>query len=477
VQLDGLYGAHGISPLRDIMFHAEMTAGIKDMLMNPTLFWFNASDGFLYFVCGIGVLLSVVTCIGWVRGPGMLLLWVCYLSFCTVGAPFLNFQWDSLLLEAGLLGAWLISWRSLKPAYPGYPAYPIFHPVVRWLGIFLLFRLMFASGVVKLSSGDPTWASFTALDYHFFTQPLPAPLAWWIHQLPEPLLVLSTGFMFLIELVIPFFFFLPGRFRLVGAGATLLLQIGIMLTGNYGFFNLLAIGLCLLLIDDATWRKLSRGFIKSPPVSPDPTESPRLGSIEGIGKRCWTVGVLGFALIILLMSTVQWFAIFRRPAPLPEVLKPVYFAMASTRSINSYGLFATMTTARLELTIEGSRDGSHWQPYTFRWKPNTVEDGLPIVAPHMPRVDWQLWFTALTPPQSPSNQWLRRFCGKLLQGNQEVLGLLEENPFPKSPPRWIRIRATEFTFTTPSELSESGVGNVWKAGRSSLYWPPMQLDR
>ncbi len=461
-QLDGLYGAHGIVPLRDLMFRAGLTAGLPEVLLNPSLFWIDASDGFLHFVCGFGVLLSILTFLGWARGPGMLLLWACYLSFCTVGAPFLNFQWDNLLMEAGLLGALLVSWRSWKPGHP------VFHSVVRWLGIFLLFRLMFASGVVKLSSGDPTWATLSALDYHFYTQPLPTPLAWWMHQLPEPLLVISTALMFIIELVIPFFFFLPGRIRLIGAAATLLLQVAILLTGNYGFFNLLTIGLCLLLIDDATWRKLSCGTLKRADRVSTPSKPSRFGA------QAWNAAVLVFAGLILFMSTVQWFGIFRRPAPLPEVLKPVYSAVASYRSINSYGLFATMTTSRLELTIEGSYDGTTWQPYIFRWKPNTIEDGLPVVAPHMPRVDWQLWFAALTPPQSPSNRWLQRLCAQLLLGNKDVLGLLAENPFAKSPPRWIRIRATEFTFTNFTERREDGT--VWKEGRTRLYWPPMQLS-
>ncbi|MEM6600587.1 MAG: lipase maturation factor family protein [Verrucomicrobiota bacterium] len=459
LQLDGLFGAHGLSPIRDLMFHARMTAGAQQVLMNPTLFWLDTSDGLLHAVCGLGVIFSIATGIGWIRGPGLLLLWAGYLSFCSVGAPFLNFQWDNLLLEAGLISVFLISWRSWKPVHP------VFHPLVRWLGVYLLFRLMLASGIVKLSSGDPVWASLAALDYHFFTQPLPAPPAWWMHQLPELLRVLSTAGMFVIELLIPFCFFLPRRLRLLGAGTTILLQIAIMLTGNYGFFNLLTIGLCCLLIDDAAWATLSRGWMKYQETS--------IFKRVHASRMIWHGSVLAFTFTILGMTTVQWFGVFRLAAPLPEALKPLYAIVSGSRSINSYGLFATMTTHRSELIIEGSNDGITWKTYRFPWKPDAVEDGLPLVAPHMPRVDWQLWFAALTPPQSARNRWLQRFCGKLLVGNPQVLGLLEENPFPESPPQWIRIRAAEFTFTNRSERQESG--NVWKAGPDRIYWPPMQL--
>ena len=460
LQLDGLYGANGISPIADLVLQARENADLKQVLMTPTLFWLGASDGLLHLVCGLGVACSILTALGWLRGPGLLLLWFSYLSFCIAGAPFLNFQWDNLLLEAGLLAAILISWRSWKPAVPA------FHPLVRWLGVYLLFRLMFFSGLVKLTSGDPHWASLSALDYHFWTQPLPTPLAWWVYQLPESLRVVSTGVMFGIELLIPFCFFLPRYFRLLGAGATILLQVAILLTGNYGFFNLLTIGLCLLLIDDASWSTLSRGKFRQPAAAPVAS--------SGLGRMGWHGIVLIWTLIILCVTTVHWSRMLGRPMQLSEEIEPPFRMVAGTRSINGYGLFATMTTRRLELTIEGSQDGKTWKPYRFHWKPNTVDDGLPLVAPHMPRVDWQMWFSALAPPRSSSNRWLQRFCGQLLQGNREVLGLLAENPFPDQPPRWIRVRATEFTFTSPSERSESG--HIWKTGESGIYWPPMRLN-
>lgn len=462
VQLGGLYGAHGLIPIRDVIFHASLSAGLREMLLHPTLFWFTADDWMLHLICGAATLLSVVTLLGWIRGPGIFLQWMLYLSFCTVGAPFLNFQWDNLLLETGLLASLFISWKSWRPAAP------VFHRLAHWLIVYLLFRLMFASGVVKLTSGDPVWASLAALDYHFYTQPLPTPLAWWAHQLPEALLVAATAVMFIVELLVPFCLFLSRRFRLFGAAATILLQVGILLTGNYGFFNLLTIGLCLVLIDDACWTSLLRGGFKR-------GASVQTGIVEQHWMRkCWHGGVIALAVVILFTSTVQWFGIFRKPAPLQRWWSPVYSMLCSMRSFNSYGLFATMTTSRLELTIEGSDDGTEWRPYRFHWKPNNVGDGLAFVAPHMPRLDWQMWFAALTPPQSRSNYWLERLCQKLLQGNPQVIGLLEENPFPEKPPRWIRVRATDFSFSSWEEKQQSGA--VWQEGRSSMYWPPQRLN-
>src|SRR2546430_13070892 len=206
-------------------------------------------------LCWGGAALSLLVVAGVAQAPVLALLWACYLSLSVVGQTFLWFQWDGLLLETGLLAVlyaplrWLPS-RGREPQPSG---------VIRWLVWLLLFKLMFLSGITKLASGDPTWRHLTALDYHFWTQPLPPWTAWYAQQLPGRVHQGMTLGMFAIELGAPWLIFAPRRFpgRRVAACVLLVLgQLRIPLTGNYGFFNLLAIVLCLALLDDVTLRRV-----------------------------------------------------------------------------------------------------------------------------------------------------------------------------------------------------------------------------
>lgn len=463
LQLSGLFGPHGIVPIRDYLFRADTILGSSGFWQVPSVFWVNSDIQILHLACGLGLAISLLTLAGFARGPGFLLAWVLYLSFCSVGAPFLNFQWDNLLLECGLLAAFLFSW-SFKSKTRRPP-----HFLIRWLLIFLLFRLMFSSGVVKLSSGDPMWIGLTALDYHFWTQPLPTPLAWWVSQLPDFFLAASTGILFFLELAVPFLFFLPGRARLCGALATIGLQIAILLTGNYGFFNLLTIALCFLLIDDRSWRSLRIGkfsLFSSVPSVPAPVPATTPPPANRRPLHCHLVPIL-LSVAVLFMTTLQWFGIFRVSVQWPKPIQNAYGAVSSFRSINSYGLFATMTTRRLELIVQGSADGANWETYEFKWKPDRADDPLPWAAPHMPRLDWQMWFAALDSPRSNRLAWLQRFCGKLLDGEPVVVDLLESNPFPNRPPRQVRIIAREFQF---SRLGERDSGQViWETGERKIF--------
>jgi hypothetical protein len=228
----------------------------------PTLCWWDTSDGFLAFqwraglVCGLGLAGGVL------QGPLLLLLWILYLSLTTVGGDFLSFQWDNLLLETGFLAIWLAPWKL----WSGWGRPPAAPRAARWLLWWLLFRLMFASGWVKLLSGDETWRNLTALRYHYQTQPLPTPLAWYAHHLPAGVHTFCAGAMFFIEMVLPFAIVLPRRLRHTAGFGFALLQVVILLTGNYTFFNWLALALVLLLFDDA--------FFTRPPPPPPPQARP-----------------------------------------------------------------------------------------------------------------------------------------------------------------------------------------------------------
>ncbi|HEY5743896.1 MAG TPA: lipase maturation factor family protein, partial [Terrimicrobiaceae bacterium] len=299
----------------------------------------------------------------------------------------------------------------------------------------------------------------SALDYHYFTQPLPTPAAWYAQQLPAWWQAMSVWIMFFIELVLPFFLFGPRRLRLFAAAGIATLQFLIALTGNYGFFNLLTLGLCLICIDDASWRWLTRGGWTADQAHP---VAPRFLPREFL---------VAITTAMFLLSLVPLAMAFGRPTPLLTPLIGFYRSVAPLRTINGYGLFAVMTKERREITIQGSEDGVTWKTYTFRFKPGDPKRAPPWVAPYMPRLDWQMWFAPLGPlEQSP---WFLYFLERLLEGSPHVIELLEENPFANKPPRLVRALSDQYTFTTSNE--EAPTGNWWKVQPAGTFCPPVFL--
>jgi hypothetical protein len=311
---------------------------------------------------------------------------------------------------------------------------------------------MFSSGWVKLASGDPTWRNLSALRFHYETQPLPTAIAWFLHQAPPWFQTVSAVFLFFVELVVPFLFFAPRRLRLFAFRATVLLQLLIAASGNYGFFNLLALALALLLVDDQSlprrWRRAAEA-----------AAGPRLA---------WTRAVLvPVACVALFASSIEFAATLDRALPLPQTVVAAARRIDALRSFNRYGLFMVMTTERPEILIEGSDDGAAWRPYEFRWKPGGVARRPRFVAPHQPRLDWQMWFAALGSPEE--NPWLVHFLGRLLEGSPEVEGLLAANPFPDHPPRYVRATLYDYQFTDAAERRRSGAW--WRRRPLGLYGP------
>src|SRR5712691_454625 len=371
VQITGLVGELGIMPARPFLEWAHSLYGRDAYRLLPTVFWLDRSDLALTVVTWSGALLSLLLILGLAPLALLLVLWVLYLSLSVVGQDFLSFQWDVLLLEAGLLAIlwapaqWLPRRRE--------PAPPV---VARWLLVFLLFKLMFLSGLTKLLSGDPTWRHATALDYHFETQPLPPWTAWYAHHLPGSVHRLATLAMFLVELVAPWLLLAPPRLRalrLTGCGALALLQLSIAATGNYGFFNALALVLCVPVLDD---RLLQRVL----PV--------RLTVRAGVSPaRRAILWVVGPAFLVLSLLSLGREIVSTLPRAQGLGLAPgwsdrVMTWVAPFRSFNGYGLFRVMTTERPEIIIEGSWDGEHWSEYEFRYKPGAVTRRPRFVAPY-----------------------------------------------------------------------------------------------
>jgi len=275
LQLDGLSGHEGIVPVAPLLAAAQNRLGIERWWQFPTLCWLDASDGFLYLLCGLGVGLGILVMLGLLPALNLLVLWALYLSFATVCQPWLGFQWDNLLLETGFLSIWLAPLSLHDRLRRAVPPSPLALWSLRWL----IMRLIFASGVVKLSSGDATWRDLTALVYHYETQPLPTWIGWYAHQLPMAWQRASTLIMFGIELVVPWLILAPRRLRLTACGCLVALQLLIAATGNYGIFNLLTLLLCLLLCDDTIWPRAWRARLDVTPFPASATaEGPQLNA-------------------------------------------------------------------------------------------------------------------------------------------------------------------------------------------------------
>jgi hypothetical protein len=446
----GLLGERGIAPAAEFLHLAREQLGGSAWSLVPTLCWLNASDGFLVGLCVAGCAVSILMMTGRCPGAAALVCWTLYLSLCSVGSPFLNFQWDALLLETGLLAVFYLPW-SWRPNWSNESRVSA---LSRWLLWWLLFRLMLASGVVKLSSGDDTWRQLHALRFHFETQPLPLWTSWYLHRLPWWTLQVLEVLMFAIELGAPFLIFAPRRWRHGGAVTLITLQVCILTTGNYAFFNWLTIALCLLLFDDAVWPRWWRDKFIVPEEMPP--------------SSVWPLRLFApVAAVILLLTVMPLIDSFRTGWTLREPFSTLRSALAPLASFNSYGLFAVMTTSRPEITVEGSNDGVNWRAYTFSWKPGDPWTGPALVAPHQPRLDWQMWFAALGDVQQ--NPWFVRFLSRLLEGSPEVLGLLETNPFPERPPQYVRATIRDYHFT------HWGEHGWWTRGKERLYCPPLSL--
>lgn len=446
-QVRGLIGAQGIQPVTEFLNEVYRAFGSGCFWKAPTLFWWIHSEFGLESIVWGGAVIGGVAAIGRPLTSGQraafVLLFVYYLSVVVGGQIFMGYQWDYLLLEAGFLAIFL------KPAWTRV-----------WLFRWLLFRLMFESGCVKLLSHDPSWRSLTALAYHYETQPLPTPLAWYMFQLPLWFQKMSTAFVFVVELGLPFLIFAPRRLKQIAALGTILLEVLILLTGNYTFFNLLTIALCLFLLDDAFFRGVFRGMAaargktKSRPAPP-------------LHANRYVSAVLFVLIVIVSCTGLAGMFGARVPVALTDAIAPV----STFGIVNQYGLFAVMTTDRPEISVEGSNDGVDWQPYVFRYKPGPLNRAPGWVEPMQPRLDWQMWFAALG--NYRENPWLIRFMERLLEGSQPVLDLLEHNPFGGKPPKFVRAMVYDYRFTTFEERRQTG--NWWKRELKGTYFPSIGL--
>lgn len=474
LQIHGLVGSQGILPAQDFLNAAQLRVD-NPYLQLPTICWLGCSDTILTWLCGLGTAASVMLALGIAPIPSLILLWTLYLSLSVVGQLFLSFQWDTLLLETGFFAIFVAPGTLLPNLTLGKPP----NRIALWLLWWLLFKLTFLSGVTKLLSGDPTWRNLTAMEFHYMTQPIPNSISWYAHQLPPWWQKTTVVMTFAAELVVPLLIFAPRFLRHVACLLLIGLQLTIEATGNFCFFNLLTITLCVPLLDD----RLLYRFLPARWVEPRPTEL-QFGTPW---PRTWSMVPLSVLFLVSLLTFVQEMVRTQDPQKLPRAVTIVLdtsdrwllswgepYVLSWTRpfrTINGYGLFRVMTTERPEIILEGSQDGVNWLEFQFRWKPGDLTRRPSIVAPHQPRLDWQMWFAALNP--RGNEYWLNALMLRLLEGSPEVTGLLEQAPFRDQAPRYIRLVYYRYEFTTGNQDN----GNWWRRTKLGALTPAYSLPR
>jgi hypothetical protein len=413
--------------------------------------WLGASDRALTILVALGIASSLLLFVNVAPRWTCLACAVLFLSFVSTSRDFSYYQSDGMLLEAGFVGA-LFAPRAFLPglARTSAPSRAA-HLLLLWEW----FRIYFQSGVVKLASGDPSWRDFTAMDAYYERGPLPTWLAWHAHQLPHGFHAFSVVLTFFVELVLPVvaIAWRPSR-KWVFAFVTVF-QIGIIATANYAFLNYLVLLLGFLLLHDDLLERL-RLRVDSGPV---------MRARSRIARWVHTV-----VLVTLVYSAIATFALRGAPEELMWLGLPAR-ALSPLRVADRYGLFAVMTPARWELELQGSRDGTTWTPYPFRYKPQALAEPPGIYAPYQPRFEWNLWFCSL------DREWeqcgfLVETAARLLRNEPHVLSLFRADPFVGDPPRFVRVVKWEYWFTDKNERATTK--NWWRRDFVGVFGPLLE---
>jgi lipase maturation factor len=431
-----LLGSRGLQPVGRFVHHVRFRHA-------PSLFYLNCSDHFITAIIWCGIALSIFTISGWSESFGLLtsmitwaLLWFIYLSLVNVGQTFYGFGWETMLCETGFLAIFLGSSNTRAPV------------ILMWLIVWVLFRTMFGAGLIKLRA-DPCWRDLTCLFYHYETQPLPNPLSWYLHHSPRwahKAGVLLTHFA---QLIVPWFYFAPAPLCYWAGGLTILFQITLILSGNLSWLNYLTIVLCIPCFDD---RLLAR-FIHISHATP--------------AHMSWSHAIVVGALtaVVLALSWRPARNLFSRRQLMNASFEPLHL-------VNTYGAFGAVTRERFEVIIKGTDaealDASaEWREYEFKGKPGDVRRPPPIVSPYHWKLDWQMWFAAMSQPEL--HPWIFVLVQRLLEGESRIVRLFARNPFPNCPPRFIRADWYRYRFT---QVGESG---WWTRNFIAEYLPPMSL--
>jgi hypothetical protein len=439
-QFRPLLGEHGLQPVP--LFVKQV--GFLD---SPSLFFFVPKDWAFATAAWLGLVISVAAMAGFterfatpVSMAAWAVMWLLYISFVNAGQTFYSFGWETMLLEAGFCAIFLGASATMPGVIPNW--------ILRWME----FRVMFGAGLIKLR-GDPCWRDLTCLDYHYETQPIPNPLSWYFDRLPRPLLHGGVAFNHFVELIAPFGFFLPQPIASVAASITILFQLLLMLSGNLSFLNLLTIVIALPMLD-ARWFKWL-------PVSPPALHEP---------ARWFEYATIGYAAVVVLLSIRPAINLVSSRQLMNASFEPLHL-------VNTYGAFGSVGRIRDEIIVEGTanptpNEYADWRAYEFKGKPGDPMRMPPQIAPYHLRLDWQMWFAAMS--NYTEEPWFVNLVAKLLKGDRAVISLLRYNPFGDSPPKYIRARLYRYRFSTAVERRRTGAW--WQRDLEGVWFPPVSLE-
>lgn len=463
-QIVPLIGHDGLLPadkfLQRVGQHfGSSAAGFKNL---PSVFWWNVTDPWLRGAAWVGVGLSSLVLCGFANALIMLLLWGLYLSFVHVGQLWYSYGWETQLLETGFIAVFLCPLWDPRPFARTRPAL-----VALWLYRWLIFRIMLGAGLIKIR-GDECWRDLSALFYHYETQPVPNPFSRLIHFAPAWFHKLGVLVNHVMELVAPWFVFVPGVARNV-SGVLMAAFMGVLIvSGNLSFLNWLTIIPCVACIDDSVWRRILPTYLSE-------CADRAAASQTRSGASRFAGGVFA--------AVVAWLSI----EPVKNLVSPKQAMNASfdrLHLVNTYGAFGTVGRERYEIVFEGTddvmaRESSHWKEYEFKAKPGDPKRKPPFISPYHYRLDWQIWFAAIpgvhydlrTLPTPQHYPWVVHFVWKLLHNDAGTLGLLARNPFPEAPPRYVRALVYRYKFASLANED----GQWWTRERVGNWLPPMSL--
>ncbi|MFM9627367.1 lipase maturation factor family protein [Streptomyces galilaeus] len=434
LQFRALLGERGMLPVARFVERVRFRRA-------PSVFHWRCSDRFFAGCAWAGCAVSAALIAGldsllplWAAMLAWLVPWALYVSIVNVGQTWYGFGWESLLLETGFLAVFLGNDEVAPPI------------VVLFLLRWLLFRVEFGAGLIKMR-GDPCWRKLTCLDHHHETQPMPGPLSWFFHHLPRPLHRVEVAANHVTQLIVPFLLFTPQPIATAAASLMILTQLWLVLSGNFSWLNWITIVLAVPALELPT----------DPPATPDT-------------PLWYVVVVLAVAAFLLFLSHRPVLNMLSRRQVMNRSFDPLHL-------VNTYGAFGSVSRVRHEVVIEGTLDevpraDSDWREYEFKGKPGDPRRWPRQFAPYHLRLDWMMWFAALSP--SYAGPWFGALVERLLENDRDTLRLLRRSPFPPGePPRHIRARLFRYRYTTWRELRETGA--CWERTYVREYLPPTRL--
>jgi len=451
-QILPLIGSKGLLPVGEYLAHVKNALGstTNGFLRLPSLFWFDHSDSSLLVAAWIGLLFSCLVAAGFANALILGVLWFIYLSFVHVGQDWYGFGWEIQLTETGFLAIFLCPLFDMRPFPRAPPPLPVIY-LFRWL----TFRIMLGAGLIKIR-GNTMWHDGTALFYHFETQPLPGPLSRWFHFLPRLLLKAGVWMNHLAELIAPWFVFWPRLARQIAGSVIILFQVILILSGNLSFLNWLTIVPALACFDDRFWARLLPRFLVRKAETASAAAVISKPMITSSRVLAVVIGILSIQPVSNMLSSRQIMNTSFDPLDL----------------VNTYGAFGTVEKERMNLVFEGTVDDepneqADWKPYIYKGLPVLPDSRSPQVAPYQLRLDWQLWFAAMS--TADEYPWTVNLVSKLLHNDPGALSLFAKNPFPAQPPKFIRVVRYHYSFAKPGNSK----GLWWNRKRVDIWLEPL----